>query len=177
MAEPNNLIALNEEAGRLASVTGADRISLPTILDGYHTLSVEEKVRRFALGVPEMLERWISRRASPHTRRAYRQDLFTFIGFINLRWPDEAVDLFAVTVAQVQDYRDWMLARGDAPKTVNRRVSSLAGFFRFLREDVALTPEQVLQFGHHGGPLGQEAGLDDLIHVGAGKDQNAFFRW
>src|SRR5438309_10563794 len=112
MAEPKNLTALNEEVGGPVPVTGAGRASRPTIRDGYHTHSVEEKVRRFALGVPEMLERWISRRASPHTRRAYRQDLFTFIGFINRRWPDEAVDLFAVTVGQVQEYRDWMLARG-----------------------------------------------------------------
>jgi site-specific recombinase XerD len=137
MTDPQSLTTFNEEAGGRVPVTAADRVLLPAILDGYHTLSVEEKVRRFALGVPEMLERWISRRASPHTRRAYRQDLFTFIGFLNIRWPDQAANLFAVTVGQVQDYRDWMLARGDAPKTVNRRVSSLAGFFRFLREVAA----------------------------------------
>jgi site-specific recombinase XerD len=89
------------------------------------------------LGVPEMLERWISRRASLHTQRAYRQDLFTFSGFAGIAWPEQAQDLFTITVAQVHAYRDWMLSRGDAPKTINRRVSSLSGFFKFLREVAA----------------------------------------
>jgi site-specific recombinase XerD len=117
--------------------TPADRSSLPPILEGCYTLSVEDKVRRFVLGVPEMLERWISRRASPHTQRAYRQDLFTFIGFAGIAWPEEAQDLFTVTVAQVHAYRDWMLGRSDAAKTINRRISSLSGFFKFLREVAA----------------------------------------
>lgn len=112
-------------------------VVLPPILEGHYTLAVEEKVRRFVLAVPELLERWISRRASPHTQRAYRQDLFTFIRYAEIPWPGEATDLFRITVAQVQAYRDWLIARGDAPKTVNRRVSSLSGFYRFLREVAA----------------------------------------
>jgi integrase/recombinase XerC len=131
---------MDEVTGRLmpaAEDTRAGHNPLPTIIEGFHTLSVEDKVRRFAQGVPEMLERWISRRASPHTQRAYRQDLFTFIGYADLRWPDEATALFAVSVAQVHAYRDWMVSRGDAPKTVNRRISSLSGFFKFLREVAA----------------------------------------
>jgi site-specific recombinase XerD len=84
-----------------------------------------------------LLERWISRRASPHTQRAYRQDLFTFIAFAGIAWPQQASALFSVKVAQIHAYRDWMLARGDAPKTINRRISSLSGFFRFLREVAA----------------------------------------
>jgi site-specific recombinase XerD len=115
----------------------ADRKLLPPILEGCYTLSVEEKAWRFVASVPEMLERWISRRASPHTQRAYRQDLFTFIGFAQIRWPDDAAALFAVTVGQVHSYRDWMIAQGDAPKTINRRISSLSGFFKFLREVAA----------------------------------------
>jgi site-specific recombinase XerD len=128
------LTVLNARGGGGGDAGG--RAALP-ILDGCYTLAVEDKARRFVQGVPEMLERWVSRRASPHTQRAYRQDLFTFIDFANLRWPDEAAALFAVTVGQVHAYRDWMLQRGDAPKTVNRRVSSLSGFFKFLREVAA----------------------------------------
>jgi site-specific recombinase XerD len=110
---------------------------LPPILNGCYTLAVEEKTRRFVLSVPEMLERWIARRASRHTQRAYRQDLFAFIGFCQLRWPEQATALFSVTVGQVHAYRDEMLAQGDAPKTINRRISSLSGFFKFLREVAA----------------------------------------
>ena len=111
--------------------------ALLPILEGCYTLAVEEKVRRFVLAMPELLDRWISRRASPHTRRAYRQDLATFIGYSEIVWPEQAYDLFLITVAQVQAYRDWLIARGDAPKTINRRVASLSGFFRFLREVAA----------------------------------------
>jgi site-specific recombinase XerD len=127
-----------DATGRLVPAAGTAYPSpLPPILDGCYTLTVEEKVRRFALSVPEMLERWISRRGSPHTRRAYRQDLFTFIGFAGLPWPEDATQLFAITVGQVQAYRDWMRTRQDAPKTINRRISSLSGFFKFLREVAA----------------------------------------
>src|SRR5262249_50672658 len=139
MTEQEELTHVNELAGEMVPVAGASagRDLLPPILEGCYTLSVEQKVRRFILNVPEMLERWISRRASPHTQRAYRQDLFTFIRFAGIQWPEEAAGLFAVTVGQVHAYRDWMLVRRDAPKTVNRRLSSLSGFFKFLREVAA----------------------------------------
>jgi site-specific recombinase XerD len=133
------LIVANEEMSGLvpAPVVIDGQALLPPILEGYYTQSVEEKVQRFVLNVPEMLERWISRRTSPHTQRAYRQDLFTFVGFSNLEWPEDAAKLFAVTVGQVHAYRDWMVTRCDAPKTINRRIASLSGFFKFLREVAA----------------------------------------
>ena len=136
MTGPEEIIDANEKVGRSELVTTGDRAALP-ILEGCYTLSVEEKVRRFALNVPEMLERWISRRVSPHTQRSYRQDLFAFISFAMIPWPESATALFSVTVGQVHAYRDGMVARGAAPKTVNRRISSLSGFFKFLREVAA----------------------------------------
>lgn len=133
--------AVNKDAFALVPVTDADqsdrRDLMPPILEGFHTMSVEHKVQAFILNLPEMLERWISRRASSHTQRAYRQDLFTFIDYSGIRWPQDATALFAVTVGQVQAYRDWLVGRGDAPKTINRRLSSLSGFFKFLREVAA----------------------------------------
>ncbi len=141
MTTEKDAIAVNEGAGKLVPITGADssrtRDLLPPILEGYHTITVEQRVQHFILNLPEMLERWISRRSSPHTQRAYRQDLFTFIGYEGLRWPEDSTGLFAITVSRVQAYRDWMVARGDAPKTISRRLSSLSGFFKFLREVAA----------------------------------------
>jgi site-specific recombinase XerD len=141
MTAQEELTDLKEPPGELVPVptvtTAGGRTALPPILDGCYTLSVEEKLQRFVLNVREILERWISRRSSPHTQRAYEQDLFTFIGFANLCWPEDATALFGVTVAQVHAYRDWMTARGDAPKTINRRIASLSGFFKFLREVAA----------------------------------------
>ncbi len=134
LTESNKLTILYESTVlKLADGRGA----LPPILEGCYTVSIEEARRRFVLGVPELLERWISRRASEHTQRAYRQDLFTFIRFAGIAWPEEAPALFRINVAQVHAYRDWMNARGDAPKTINRRIASLSGFFRFLREVAA----------------------------------------
>jgi site-specific recombinase XerD len=134
MTDSQELAVVDEPLPPYAS---ADRFALPPILEGRYTDSIEEARRRFVLGVPELLERWISRRSSRHTQRAYRQDLFTFIGFAGIAWPEDAPLLFGIKVAQVHAYRDWMIGRSDAPKTINRRVASLSGFFRFLREVAA----------------------------------------
>ena len=52
-----------------------------------------------------------------HTRRAYRQDVMAFVEFLGIRWPDDATRLFTVSVADVQAFRDRMVADGKAPKT------------------------------------------------------------
>jgi hypothetical protein len=70
MTDAQELIVVNPELP-------ADTISrdlLPPILEGCYTLSVEENVSRFVLTVDEMRKRWIRRRTSPHTHRAYRQN-------------------------------------------------------------------------------------------------------
>jgi hypothetical protein len=74
MTDAHELIVVNPQP----NADSTTRDLLPPILDGCYTLTIEDKVCRFVLHVPEMLERWISRRASPHTQRAYRQDIFTF---------------------------------------------------------------------------------------------------
>jgi integrase/recombinase XerC len=109
----------------------------PPILHGSHTPAVARKVESFANAVAEMFERWVARCESPHTRRAYRQDVMAFVAHLKLRWPDEAPQLLAVRVAEVQDYRTSLTASGLAPKTILRRISSLSGFYRFLREIAA----------------------------------------
>ncbi|MCA9631881.1 MAG: tyrosine-type recombinase/integrase, partial [Myxococcales bacterium] len=65
--------------------------------------------------------------------------------FMGIRWPseqtpqpDESWRLLQATVPLVQAWRDYMHdERSLAPNTLNRRVSSLSGFFRFLREAAA----------------------------------------
>jgi integrase/recombinase XerC len=109
----------------------------PPILHGSHTPAVARKVESFSNAVAEMFERWVARCQSPHTQRAYRQDVMTFVAYLRLRWPDEAPQLLSVRVAEVQDYRAWLTAAGLAPKTILRRISSLSGFYRFLREIAA----------------------------------------
>jgi hypothetical protein len=44
-------------------------------------------------------------------------------GQFELDWPEEASNLLHVSVQMVQAYHDWLIARGAALKTINRRVS------------------------------------------------------
>jgi site-specific recombinase XerD len=56
-----------------------------------------------------------------------------FCESMGIRWPDDATRLFTVSVADVQDFRDRMIADGKAPKTVNRRIASLSSFYKYLQ--------------------------------------------
>jgi len=82
--------------------------------------------------VAELFEAWVARRRSPHTRRAYRQDVTCFINFMRLEWPSESWRMYTVSVKDVQAFREHLIGRGTAPKTMNRRISSLSSFYKFL---------------------------------------------
>ena len=79
---------------------------LPPVLAGRATPAVERQVGSFYASVAEVFERWVARRDSKHTRRAYRQDVMAFVESLGIRWPDDAMRLFTVSVADVQDFRD-----------------------------------------------------------------------
>ncbi len=106
--------------------------SLPPVLLGRATLEVQEKVGKFFASVADIFETWVARRKSKHTQRAYRQDVMSFVRFIGLRWPEDSHQLFTVSLKEVQAWRDSLVKENAAPKTLNRRVSSLSGFFKFL---------------------------------------------
>lgn len=73
------------------------------------------------------------KRFSPHTLIAYRQDLNQFNEFL------AADELDVITISH-RDVRSWMLAlmeQGSEAKTVNRKLSVLRSFYKFLqREDL-----------------------------------------
>jgi Phage integrase, N-terminal SAM-like domain len=112
---------------------GGSGSDLPPILAGRHTQAVSAQVRRFYLSVGDIFERWVARRSSKHTQRAYRQDVMDFVLFMGLKWPDDATRLFTVSVADVLAFRDQMLAENKAPKTINRRIASLSSFYKYLQ--------------------------------------------
>ncbi len=95
------------------------------------SFTVEDK--QFYLSVAEIFERWVTRCSSRHTQRAYRQDVMDFVEFLGVRWPDEAVRLFTVSVRDVLAFRDLMLEESKAPKTINRRIASLPSFYKYLQ--------------------------------------------
>src|SRR5512135_2640283 len=76
------------------------RPELPPILAGRATPAVEAQVRSFYISVAEIFERWVTRRSSTHTQRAYRQDVMDFVQFLGLRCPEESTRLFTVSVAE-----------------------------------------------------------------------------
>ena len=114
-----------EKATELVLVSETE-IELPPILAGRATAAVAAQVQDFYKSVAEIFERWVTRRSSTHTQRAYRQDVMDFVRFLEIRWPDESTRLFTVSVTDVLAFRDWMLAESKAPKTINRRIASLS---------------------------------------------------
>src|SRR3954447_9745957 len=98
---------------------------LPPILLGRATPAVERQVENFYNSVAEIFDRWVARRESKHTQRAYKGDVLAFVEYLDLRWPEDATGLLTTSVADVHDFRDKMVADGMAPKTINRRIASL----------------------------------------------------
>lgn len=105
---------------------------LPPLLAGHQTELVRERVGQFYVSVAEIFERWVARRRSHHTQRAYREDVMCFVRFMGFEWPQSAPDFLTVSLKDVQAFRDEMLAKGAAPKTLNRRISSLSSFYKYL---------------------------------------------
>jgi len=105
---------------------------LPPVLAGHLTPQVRARTESFYGGIAELFERWVARRPSPHTQRAYRRDVLSFVEFLGLAWPADAHRLLLASVADVQGWRDAMLAATKAPKTLNRRISSLSSFYKYL---------------------------------------------
>src|ERR1700674_1777266 len=105
---------------------------LPPVLAGHQTPEIRARVESLYAGVAELFERWVARRPSPHTQRAHRRDVLSFVDFLGLPWPQEAFRLLIASVAGVHSWRDSMMAETKAPKTLNRRISSLLSFYKYL---------------------------------------------
>ncbi len=90
------------------------------------------RVEEFFGRLVELFESWVSRRASRHTRRAYRDDVMAFVRFLGLVWPEQAAGLLTVSIRDVLEFREELLAREAAPKTISRRIASLSSFYKYL---------------------------------------------
>ena len=70
-------------------------------------------------------------RYSGRTLEAYRHDLKYFF-----QWAaDRDLEVLAVTRAHIEMYRSTMEQRGLAPSTIDRRLSTVCGYFRFAHID------------------------------------------
>jgi integrase/recombinase XerD len=105
---------------------------LPPLQAGSYTPILKKRVEDFYGSIAELFEAWIRRRRSPHTQRAYRQDVMGLVQFLELDWPAESYRVLMVTVQDVQAYRDMLRQKDAAPKTLNRRIASISGFYKYL---------------------------------------------
>ena len=112
--------------------------TLPPVLAGHGSPAVARKVESFYRSVASMFEAWVERSENYHTQRCYRRDVLSFIEFLGIDWPRDSHELLRTSVKDVRDWRTFMAEEQEfAPKTLNRRISSLSGFFQFMRETAA----------------------------------------
>lgn len=83
---------------------------------------------QFLQSVPEE-ELWLAGQLSPHTRRAYKQDVAHFVAGMGIR---SAVELRQVNRAAVIAWQNLMKERGVKPRTIRRRLSALSSLFAHL---------------------------------------------
>jgi site-specific recombinase XerD len=105
---------------------------LPPILAGSATPDVRKRVEQFFFSVASAFESWVTRRKSIHTQRAYREDVMAFVAFLGIAWPEQATALLSASIKDVLAFRDELLSHGAAPKTLNRRISSVSSFYKYL---------------------------------------------
>jgi site-specific recombinase XerD len=55
-----------------------------------------------------------------------------FVEFRRWAWPKDSAQLLRVSILDVQAFKDYMVRHNAAPKTMNRRISSLSSFYRYL---------------------------------------------
>jgi integrase/recombinase XerC len=101
-------------------------------LGGRETKAVRVQVESFYSNVSAIFDAWVTRRESPHTQRAYRDDVMTFVHFMGWRWPEDSMSMLGVSIRNVLDFRESLVQSGSAPKTINRRISSLSSFYKYL---------------------------------------------
>lgn len=122
-----------DEPGELLILPEGIIRDLPPILAGTAPDQIQERVELFFHSIDRIFEAWVARRSSRHTQRAYRQDVMAFIAYQKIAWPDDAIRLLQVSIADIHGWRDHLVAAGAAPKTLNRRIASLSSFFKYLQ--------------------------------------------
>jgi hypothetical protein len=85
-------------------------------------------------------------RYSGRTLEAYRHDLRDFFQ----RAADNAVAVLEATRPHIEVYRSWMEDRGLAASTIDRRLSTVCGFYRFAHHDgrIGSNPAQYVRRPH-----------------------------
>ena len=80
------------------------------------------------------------KRFSPNTVIAYKKDLYQFSEFINSIEPD----LLSISHQQVRTWIVSLMDNGIEPKSINRKVSSLRSFYKFLQREGLINSSPML---------------------------------
>ena len=98
----------------------------------------QEQFRHLADVPPEV--EWFANLDNAHTRRAYRNDMRSFVRFVGITEPQE---FRTVTRAHVIAWRKTLEDRKLAAATIRRKLSALSGLFDFLCEANAVLQNPV----------------------------------
>jgi len=104
----------------------------PAILAPGLSLEANQRAQDFFSSIPGIFQSWAKRRQNPNTQRAYRTDFFLFLRFMGIAWPAECREILRPSVNDVRAYRDQLAGRNQAPRTINRRISSISSFYKYL---------------------------------------------
>ena len=102
----------------------------PPVLQGHVTAEVQSRVTGFPRAIEQIFGSWVNHSESAHTRRAYRDDVMSFVRFLGVA-PESAPALLQVSVLDVQHFREALIELGTADKTLNRRICSLSAFYKY----------------------------------------------
>ena len=72
------------------------------------------------------------RRFSEHTVKSYSTDLTQFLNFINAEF-EISTQLSEISFQIVRSWIASLLEKGVSPRSVNRKISSLKSYFKFLQ--------------------------------------------
>lgn len=72
----------------------------------------------------------LEKKASPHTVKAYQEDLIAFKDFCELTYNNK--DLLSVNYPEIRSWIVEMVNRGLTNRSINRKISSLKSFYKFL---------------------------------------------
>lgn len=81
------------------------------------------------------------KRFSPNTVTAYKKDLYQFSEFINSIEPD----MLSISHQQVRTWIVNLMDSGMEPKSINRKISSLRSFYKFLQREGLINASPMLQ--------------------------------
>lgn len=116
----------------------------------------------------------IERGLARNTQEAYRRDLFRFRDYLQ----EKDIDLTGLQEAELSSYLCYLREQGLSPRSLNRALSCLRGFFRFCLEEgvMRIDPTLIMQAPRFHPHLPETLSLEEvekLLQAPSGDDPRA----